>query len=135
MKTFQIFLLELTDGDNETDYEGDSEDNASIVEVSKKKLLPKNDLAKYISNLDEKLREIQHQRKEREECLESIERTMEKFEMLRAGIEEGNIPRRIRKVHNLISDTGSDDKTESDLQSEKIVESNSPQPYSYCEET
>src|SRR3954447_23051745 len=51
---------------DETDYEGDSEDNASIVEISKKRTLPIKDFGKYISNLNEVLQEIQQQRRELE---------------------------------------------------------------------
>ena len=53
--------------------------------------------------------------------LESIEQTIEEFEVLRAKIEEENKLKRKRKARNLISKMKSDDKTESNLKSEENI--------------
>ena len=66
--------------------------------------------------------------------LESIEQTIEEFEVLRAKIEEENKLKRKRKARNLISKMKSDDKTESDLQDKSVVKLKPFQPYSCCEE-
>ena len=121
------------ENNDEKDYERDSEDNASIVEISKKRTLPIKNLGKYISKLNEELQEIQQQRRKQEECLNNIDQMMKRIQVIKTEISEDIEPKRSRKAWNLIPNTGSDNKTDSVGKYEENTSAGSSQPHLYCE--
>jgi len=120
----------LADSDNETDYDGDSEESNDLDETPSEKTLQIPEFPEYITNLNKELREIQQQREEREKRLKIIEESMVRIQEIRAEI----VGKEERKPLVQRKDNGSDDESEINLKIEEAVTVRSPRPYSCCGE-